>query len=339
MGRYVSLYIAPTVNLGLRAVSPGFGSGSFQFFGSSGTFTIPTGTASIRVTALGPGGAGCCFTGRCNCACMCFCDQNWVVGNGGGGGGYVVATVDVTPGTVCTITVGAACGAASCMGSQVVAFGGCPGCNSDNSCAFNGFGSNCAGQGGGYCVGTGATLILGYCGNRASAQRTLTTACGNNTVVVNCNCSQGGASGSQIGGNGCGAFPGTSCADVFTCKAFNGEDLSETDTTTKFSNTIRWPGEAILSTSRLATTIAGTAPGYPPGCYKVTAFGGATLISGCCGCCQPCFNAGCGGGAAGSTSRGGIMCCFNSGYVQCRVPGSPSSTSGDAGAGYVVIEY
>lgn len=338
MGRYVSLYIAPTVNLGLRAVSPGFGTGSFQFFGSSGTFTIPTGTSQIRVTALGPGGAGCCWSGRGGCTCPAYCDQGWGTGNGGGGGGYVVATVDVTPGTVCTITVGAACGAASCMGSQVVAFGGCPGCTSC-CCTNNSVAPNCAGQGGGFCVGTGATLILGYCGNRASTPRCFASGGCNGQVIVSCLCSQGGASGSQIGGNGCGAFPGTTCTDVFSCKAFNGEDLSETDTTSKFSNTIRWPGEAILSTSRLATSIAGTAAGYPPGCYKVTAFGGAISISGCCGCNQACLSSGCGGGNAGGTTRSGCMFFCQTPYVYQNCACGPGSTDGSAGAGYVVIEY
>ena len=90
MGRYVSLAIAPTINYGIRDVKPGFGTGSFRFFGVSGTFTVPAGISEVRITALGGGGCGQTNT-------FSGCCPN-VVGAGGGGGGYVVATATVTAG-------------------------------------------------------------------------------------------------------------------------------------------------------------------------------------------------------------------------------------------------
>ena len=334
MGRYVSLYIAPTVNLGLRGVSPGFGSGSFQFFGSSGTFTIPTGTSQIRVTALGPGGPGCYYYGRCccGCRCLCWCNNGYANGPGGGGGGYVIATVDVTPGCVCTVTVGAACGAATCIGSQVVAFGGCGGCVSP-TCAS----TQCGGPGGSFCVGIGATLILGYCGNRGVIGRSFVSGASGCTQQDQ-TCSSGGASGSQIGGNGCGGFPGTTCTDIFSCKAFNGEDITETDAASKFTNVIRWPGEAILSTSRQATSITGTSAGFPLGCYKVLAFGGGVSMACTCSQCQNCNDAGCGGGGSGWSN---VNCvCRNSCPYQATWCGESGDVkNGNPGAGYIVIEY
>ena len=337
MGRYVSLYIAPTVNLGLRAVAPGFGSGSFQFFGTSGTFTVPAGVSQIRVTALGPGGTGCSYNGINNSGCDCLCASNsgWASGPGGGGGGYVVATVDVTPACACTITIGAACGAATCMGSQVVAFGGCGGCVSA-TCAT----VQCGGPGGSFCVGANATCIVGYCGNRGHVGRCFRGSTSDQGQIMPSQvCSAGGASGSQVGGNGCGPFVGTSCADVFSCKAFNGEDISEADASAKFGNISRWPGEVILSTSRLGSIIAGTSAGQPLGCYKVSAFGGGVGSQCNCTQCQTCMYAGCGGGGSGGSSKNCVIHC-QSPYQGCfhRACHGPTLL-GEPGAGYIVIEY
>lgn len=150
----------------------------------------------------------------------------------------------------------------------------------------------------------------------------------------------GGASGSPIGGGGTGPFPGTSGTDFYACKGFNGENLDETALASKFSNNIRWPGETIISTSRCAKTIAGTASGFPTNCYAVTSYGGNGFMYPChCNCCRECLNAGCGGGSGGGNSYGSCICYCNYGYgVTCNIQCS-RHCSGDSGAGFVVIEY
>ena len=324
MGRYVSLAIEPTVYFGIRDVKAGYGSGAFRFYGTSGTFTIPSGVTEVRVTALGAGGAG---SNWCRCNCCCFCPVS--TGSGGGGGGYIVATVPVTPGCVCNIAVGAATGGSSCFGLMVYAYGGCS--------ASTGYGTTTAGAGGTFCACSGATLIAGYCGNNGCTGSTNLYA-GQWPGYVS-NYSQGGASGSPMGGNCTGPFPGISGTDVYSCKGFNGEASDESSVAAKFSNTIRWPGEALLSTSRLAKVVAGTAAGYPDTCYCVSVFGGAN--STCCACAggspRDYINAGCGGGQAGCLP--GCFCCNYYGYGTCACLNNSCSFAGSAGNGFVVVEY
>jgi len=330
MGRYVSIAIQPTINYGIRDVKPGYGTGSFRFFGVSGTFTVPPGVSEVRVTALGAGGCGAVnqFTGGC---------AVWI-GGGGGGGGYLVATAAVTPGCVCNVAAGARGGGNSCFGTIIYAYGGCNG----SLC--------CQGAGGTFCACSGSTCIVGRNGNQGIIGL---MACGiGNYSCTGASwlCGTGGASGSPVGGGGCGSFPGTSNSDIFNCKGFNGEDTSETDLASKFGNLIRWPGDAILGTSRLATTIGATAAGYPPQCYCVTAFGGGSQVCGCCaGACvvggfpNPFASAGFGGGSAGCR----ITCSCGSnayGYSGGNANFCPGYTSavgyrGNAGSGYVVVEF
>jgi len=320
MGRYVSLAIDPVVNFGARDVKPGFGSGAFRFFGSSGTFLIPTGVSEVRVTALGGGGTGGFPYGGCPCRCYC-------AGAGGGGAGYVVATTSVTPGCTCNIAVGGAGGGTSCFGTAIYAYGGG---NATGTCGVT------AGTGGTYCVCSG-NLVSGRNGNAGC------NSCDYSGYIYS-NCFKmcggpGGASGSPIGGGGTGPFPGTSGSDIYSCKGFNGENVDEATLASKFSNTIRWPGETVISTSRCGTTIAGTAAGYPIGCYAVSAYGGASVQQACSSTCPTCLNAGCGGGGAGGHGYGGIICYCNYGYGQtCYIFGG-QPCSGSAGAGYVVVEY
>ena len=332
MGRYVSLAIAPTINYGIRDVKPGYGTGSFRFFGVSGTFTVPAGISEVRITALGAGGCGglACASGTCS----------FFVGAGGGGGGYVVATAAVTAGCVCNVAAGAVGGGASCFGTIVYAYGGC-----------NASSPACPGAGGNFCACSGSTCIVGRNGNGGC---TGACACIGGFCCLNgtpFTCGSGGASGSPIGGGGCGPFPGTTGADIFNCKGFNGEDATEADLATKFGNLIRWPGDAILGTSRLASSVGATAAGFPGGCYCVSSFGGGVPICGCCSvaaslCCSPnnYASAGFGGGQSGCRAA-----------VYCGIQGSPyigpaqfnictgclcgTAFRGNAGTGYVVVEF
>jgi hypothetical protein len=118
--------------------------------------------------------------------------------------------------------------------------------------------------------------------------------------------------------------------------------LEESALASKFSNTIRWPGETVISTSRLAKTIAGTAAGFPHGCYGVTAYGGGAVVNGQCtptGSCCECMNAGCGGGQGGGHGTGHCQCYCNYGYGQTCCLHGGRARCGVAGAGFGVVEY
>lgn len=344
MGRYVSIPISATAFFGIRDIKPGFGTGAFRFYGVSGTFTIPTGVSEVRITALGGGGSG----GNVNCNNGCCAT---LVGGGGGGGGYAVATVPVTPGAVCNIAVGAAgsspgsSGGTSCFGVLVFACGG--GCGHGSNP-----GGGAAGTGGTFAVCTGATCIVGRNGNTGCVGVTglaSSFTCNN----ISYSCGGGGAAAGPIGGGGTGPFPGTSGSDVYNCKGFNGEDVSESDLATKFGNTVRWPGDTILGTSRTATVISGTAPHHPPGCYCVSAFGGGVTVCHCCifantSCCGGTgfrfYNAGFGGGGSGCRATCGCACTnpYLGFFCYCMANSANCchhGCIGVAGSGYIVVEF
>jgi hypothetical protein len=320
MARYLSTQVNPQPYYGIRDVKPGYGTGTFRFYGVSGTFIVPTGVSEVRVTAVGAGGCGngCGYGGNTYCSAA-----------PGGGGGYIVATVPVNVGCTCNIAVGAAGGGASCFSTLVYAYGGCNG--------SGGYGTFTPGAGGNYCACSGSTLIVGRNGNTGCSHY-----CGNGSAYGNSGrcygqgcCLNGGASGSPIGGAGTGPFPGTSSQDIFNCKGFNGDELTETCLATKFGNLLRWPGEAILGTSRTATLINGTAAGYPTGTYCVLSFGGAINAPGT----GPQRNAGYGGGGSGAT--GGYYCYNNYGYGVCDQVNNQncSNVMASPGNGFVVVEY
>ena len=351
MGRFVSQIESGVVYLGIRDVKSGYGSGAFRFYGSSGTFTVPVGVTEVRVTALGAGGGSSqAYWGNC---CI------GVTGAPGGGGGYVVATVPVTPGCVCTVTVGAAgssnnpccvsgdctslftssggTGGTSQFGVAVCATGGTGGSSCIRQC--NNTAASTAGIGGCVVISAG-TQIVCYRGNAGCA------GCVTRQTDRNAPLAPGGASGSPIGGNGTGPWPGTSGADVFSCRGFNGQSLDEACLASKFNNTIRWSGEAIFSTLRPSANTCGVinavAANNPPNCYCVGVYGGAGPYNYpyCCNgasiACSGTSNAGCGGGAAGNE----VWCFFcyarngYSPYVCCG-----TLYSGGAGNGFVVVEY
>src|SRR5579859_1695498 len=68
-----------------------FGTGQWQTFQSSGTFTVPAGITQIRVRVVGGGGGG-ASTGSAR---------------GGGGGEYAHGTFNVSSGSPYTVTIGA----------------------------------------------------------------------------------------------------------------------------------------------------------------------------------------------------------------------------------------
>lgn len=96
-----------------------------QAFLVSGNFTVPAGIFRVKVTVTGGGGGG------------AGCASNGTGGGGGAAGGTAIEWLDVTPGTVIPVTVGAG-GAGGASGSPSV------GGNGGNST----FGTFCTGEGG-----------------------------------------------------------------------------------------------------------------------------------------------------------------------------------------------
>lgn len=85
--------------------------GRGQLFTSSGTFTVPSGITSIKVTVLGGGGGG--GTASVNGTC----------GDGGGAGGMAIKFITgLTPGSTVAVTVGA--GGSSSVTGGTSSFGG-----------------------------------------------------------------------------------------------------------------------------------------------------------------------------------------------------------------------
>lgn len=165
-----------------------------QTFTSNGTYTVPAGVTQLVVECWGGGGAGGGATG------------NPAAGGGGGGGAYVKSTVNVTPGTTYTVTVGgiktatttssAATnkGNPSWFGSTSTIFaeggnGGAP-ATSNNSNGAGGTGTTAAS------IGT-----LRYAGGNAAAGNF-----NNNTLG---GAGGGGAGSTGVGGNAAAGVGGT----------------------------------------------------------------------------------------------------------------------------------
>lgn len=401
---------------GIRDVWSGFGNNCYCFFTSSTSWTAPADVNCVRVTVLGAGGGSgpitclhCCNEGeRCQfygggggggayvvayspvtpSGTYCI-----VVGAGGSNCNPLLSCCWCT--TSCFY---GGVGGVSKFGTCICANGGCGG-------RWTGIcGGNCAigGTGGGYVIAGGAvTTIRAVCGNCGCAGylgRCRWTA-SNSTCPLSCyeypssipgnytqfpymawlrpmHSGEGGASGSPLGQGTIGPFPGPTGSDIFGCKNYLGEDISDIATLIKLSGSpytinscgcaTRWPGEAIISTSRNSSSVVGTATTncdykYP---YKVAAYGGARNTLDVCmsetngmnihaaGAAEDmrgdgthkkmwdsCFyNAGCGGGGSYSA----IYC------YSCRVCVGKTFCLGcychvcsnnSAGNGFVVVEW
>ena len=163
-----------------------------QIFTSSGTFTVPTGTTRIFITACGPGGNG--------GACVC--------GYGGGGGGSGRAIVDypinVTPAEQISVTIGTP-GSPTTFGSYLSLASGsngssaycyCGGAGGAGGSGASGGGVGCSGGGGG--VGGAATMsFYNYIGGAGGGGGGGTPSNGN-----------GGSFGFMSGGSGYGCGGG-----------------------------------------------------------------------------------------------------------------------------------
>jgi hypothetical protein len=136
-------------------VSPG--GASLQVFESNGTFTIPIGITSVKVTIVGGGGGS--GGGANTCAGMV------PSGGGGGGGACIVGLTSLTPGGTISVTVG---GGGSAGGGTAGGTGGTSQIASGTQTittrsATGGFGSPFASSG-----STGATGGLGSGGTGAA---------------------------------------------------------------------------------------------------------------------------------------------------------------------------
>jgi len=85
---------------------PASGFNTMQVFTSSGTFTIPAGITTVKVTVVGAGGSGGART------------TNTLAGGGGGGGAGISYLSNLTPGNTILVTVGAGGAPATSDGSN-----------------------------------------------------------------------------------------------------------------------------------------------------------------------------------------------------------------------------
>lgn len=172
-----------------------------QVFTSSGTFTVPSGVSSVKVTVLGGGGGGGAVA------------SNYTTSSGGGGGGYAFKYITgLVSGAAITVTVGnggasGAAGGTSSFGAYCSATGGATGASRGLSA-----GTTVGGNGG---TGTGDVAISGSRGGSCTVS-TYSVSCATHFQFSP---GQGGSTGGNstttfnnttgiLGGSG-GASPGT----------------------------------------------------------------------------------------------------------------------------------
>jgi len=138
------------------ATPPSLTGSNGQVFTSSGTFTVPTGVTSVKVTVVGGGGNGgnaSATTGRAS---------STGGGGGGGGGGVAVQFITgLTPGGTVSVTVGGISGTSS-FGAFCSATGGASAAASSGSVASAG-GVGGTGSGGNFSY-TGSPGQVGLAG-------------------------------------------------------------------------------------------------------------------------------------------------------------------------------
>lgn len=161
------------------------GLGGIQIFNSPGSFTVPDGVFKVQVEVWGGGGGGGAGSGT---------SQS---GGGGGGGGYATKLINTTPGTVFTVTVGAA-GTAGVIGAGAAGAGGTT-TVTDGSTTVSATGGS-----GGFNGGSGA--LGGAPGNGSGGDEVITGGGGftfqsASVAGAGGSAARGGA-GSQMGNNG-----------------------------------------------------------------------------------------------------------------------------------------
>jgi hypothetical protein len=186
-----------------------FGTGRIQFFGVSGTFTVPAGITSVRARVWAAGATA--------------------SANGGSGGcGFSIKTIiGLTPGATIAVTVGQVSGASSSFGAYNSATGGSPGSALLGGAGGSGVGGdfNYTGGAGGtagansnYCGGGGAANILGNGGAGGGSS-------GSSYYPGSCGASGGGgATGTAAGtpGGGGTGFTGIPGAGGPTTSPYSG---------------------------------------------------------------------------------------------------------------------
>ncbi len=153
-----------TVDIGVAGFSPD--SQTFNYTGSTQTYTVPSGVTSIDVTLYGAQGGSA------------------IGGNVGGEGGKTTGTISVTPGEVLTIITGGAGGNAAAGVGGTAGYGG--------GGSGNGSGTDAAGGGGGYSMIESGTTPLAIAAGGGGA--------GGGPGV-----DTGGTGGGTTGGNGSSA--------------------------------------------------------------------------------------------------------------------------------------
>lgn len=187
------------------------GGGQFVFFNSTTTWTCPAGVYSVTIEEQG-GGGGSGGAGSSG--------QNPGVGSGGGGGGsWNKYTRSVVPGTVYTITIGAAgvlgTGATSQTNGSA---GGDTWFDTNAIKASGGGGSNCASNGGTH--GTGAAAL--------TVTSTFLSLAGQNGA------DQSGGTGGALGAGG--SLAANSLLRQFGCSGDGGAGKTYTGATGVFGN-------------------------------------------------------------------------------------------------------
>ncbi len=204
-------------NVGIGTASPTVTAGTppgSQTFTSSGTFTVPTGVTSVKVTLAGGGAGGGGGQRRAASSPGCGCGGG---GGGGGGGGQYLQdqVVSVTPGQNITVTVGSggaggtgggsadqiapsgSAGESSSFGSLVTAAGGSGGNGANSTTGGAGGGAGGAGGTAGSSGGSGPGGSGGAGGN---SQGTGGAGVGGDTL---------GNAGGNYGGGGSGGGGGS----------------------------------------------------------------------------------------------------------------------------------
>lgn len=223
---------------------------------SSGTFTVPSGVTQLTVQCWGGGGGGSTVT------------SNNRRGGGGGGGAYATSLVNVTPGNIYSVVVGAGGSANSAGGnssfgtSLVVAAGGSGGTN--NSATAGSGGTTTASTGTiKYAGGNGANGGSQYSGGGGGGAGS-TGAGGNAPTAAS---GSYGSGTSLYGGNGGASVSGSSNGNAGNTYGGGGSG-SVTNSNTDRAGGSGAPGQVIISWVSCVT----------PTAFNVT--GGGSFCSG-----------------------------------------------------------